>query len=186
MQRFTDAETCLRIRQGGGLSARAGKIRVQLIAMMLLGIAISMFISAGKSLSREFVGLVTDTREEEGLRSAYWLDLAVTDGLSGEEASKAFLKAVRGTHPTRRVGVSSIVFGQAKPLYRVSKEAWSPFIYIEEERHIDLGIKWLIWGIIGVCAALIIHGKTHDRVVFPLSSLADDDENEEDEPHSPE
>lgn len=186
MQRFTDADNRSRIRPGGGLSARAGKIRVQLIAMMLLGIAISMFISAGKSLSREFVGLVTDTHEEEGLRSAYWLDLAVTDGLSGEEASKAFLNAVRGTHPTRRVGVSSMVYGQAKPLYRVSKEAWSPFMYIEEERHIDLGIKWLIWGIIGVCAALIIHGKTHDRDVLPLPSLEDDDESEKDEDRSPE
>ncbi len=193
MQRFMNAETRPSFRPIDGLplrpvhrSPRSGRIRVQLIATMLLGIAISMFISAGKSLSREFVGLVADTHAEEGLRSAYWLDLAVTDGLSGEEASKAFLNAVRGTHPTRRVGVSSMVFDQAKPLYRVSKEAWSPFIYIEEERHIDLGIKWLIWGIIGVCAAVIIHGKTRDRDVLPLALLTDEDELEEDEDRSPE
>lgn len=193
MKRFTDAEMRSRIHPGGPLwtqtvhgSPRGGRIRVQLIAMMLLGIAISMFLSAGKSLSREFVGLVSDTHAEEGLRSGYWLDLAVTDGLSGEEASKAFLNAVRGTHPTRRVGVSSMVYDQAKPLYRISKEAWSPFIYIEEERHIDLGIKWLIWGIIGVCAAVIIHGKTSDRNVIPIPSLTDDDDDEEDGNHSPE
>ncbi|MBP7636210.1 hypothetical protein KBA41_18730 [Candidatus Ozemobacteraceae bacterium] len=191
MQRFTSADMQPQVRfnltvPAARGSLRAGRIRVQLIAMMLLGISISMFISAGKSLSREFVGLVADTHAEEGLRSGYWLDLAVTDGLSGEEASKAFLNAVRGTHPTRRVGVSSMVYDQAKPLFRVSKEAWSPFIYIEEERHIDLGIKWLIWGIIGVCAAIIIHGKTHDRDILPIPSLTDDDETAEDEDHTPE
>lgn len=160
-----------------------GRIRIQLVALLLLGIAVSMIISAAKSLSREFVGLVVDTHAEDGLRSGYWLDLSVTAGLSPEESSAAFVNAIRGLQPTRRVGVSSMVYDYARPLHRVSKKAWSGFIYVEEERHIDLGIKWLIWGIIGLCSAIIIHGKTKDRNVIPISSLDDDDadEGEEDE-----
>lgn len=175
--------TGMDFREGDEMSAqpRRGRIRTQLIALLLLGIAISMFLSASKSLSREFVGLVVDRHAEDGLRSGCWLDLSLTDGLTQEEVSTTFLNAIRGTQPTRRVGVSGMVYDQARPLHRVSKSAWSCFIYIEDERHIDLGIKWLIWGIICLCSAIIIHGKTRDRNVPPVAPLDEGtDEEEED------
>jgi len=163
------------------LMSRSGRIRIQLIALLLLGIAISLFLSAGKSLSREFDGWIINKHAEDGLRSRCWLDLSVADGLTSRpDAPMTALQAMQGKLPLKRVGVSGMVYDQSSPLQRASKAAWSCFIYIDDERHIDLGLKWFIWGIIGICAALIIHGKSCDRGAIPTSSL--DEEEDEDAP----
>jgi len=163
--------------------SRSGRIRIQLIALLLLGIAISLFLSSAKSLSREFDGWIIDTHADEGLRSGYWLDLSIADGLARKpDPSAAALQAMQGKLPLKRVGVSGMVYNQARPFQRATKAAWSCFIYIDEDRHIDLGIKWFIWGIIGICAALIIHGKSRERETLPTSSL--DEEEDEDAPEA--
>ncbi|HEY9070568.1 MAG TPA: hypothetical protein VIV61_09935 [Candidatus Ozemobacteraceae bacterium] len=159
-------------------AARRGRIRIQLIAVLLLGIAISMMLSASRSLSREFDGLIVDKLSEEGLRSAYWLDLSTQPDSPAQDPSTIALQAMKGSLARRRVGVSGMVFDQSRLLQRARKAAWSCFIYIDEERHIDLGLKWLAWGIIGLCAAIIIHRKTRDQRLIPTSSL-DEEEDEE-------
>ncbi|HOY67755.1 MAG TPA: hypothetical protein PLP29_12775 [Candidatus Ozemobacteraceae bacterium] len=161
-----------------GPAARRGRIRIQLVAVLLLGIAISMFLSAARSLSREFDGLIVDKLSEEGLRSAYWLDLSAQVGSLSQDPSSIALQAMQGSLARRRVGVSGMVHDQSRLLQRARKAAWSCFIYVDEERHIDLGLKWLAWGIIGLCAAVIIHRKTRDPGSIPTSSL-DEEEDEE-------
>lgn len=64
----------------------------------------------------------------------------------------------------QRVGVSAIVFNDAKPLSRIEKGVLSPFIKVDSQSFIDLGINWLLFGLAGILLSIWMYVQTLKKV----------------------
>ena len=153
---------------------RAGKIRVQMVAIILLGISISFILSAYRSLSRDFDGVVINKSLDIGFSKTCWLFLVPKEVLGIASDSSEIITTLKGEKPARRVGVSGIIYDQVRLLQRVTKSSYSPFIYIEDERHLDLGIQWFLWGFFGIIAAIFAYRRGEPEFdLIPLPTTQD-------------
>lgn len=130
-------------------SPRDGKIHPQVVALLALGLGVSLVLSAWRSLGREFSGVVVEKRAEASYSSSYWVYLVPPDLLNSPIAPDSLVKKMTESS-RRRVGISRVVYGEIREFQTISKKAFSPFIYLEDERHLDLGVQWLFWGIISI------------------------------------
>ncbi|NLI78469.1 MAG: hypothetical protein GX442_18770 [Candidatus Riflebacteria bacterium] len=121
--------------------------------MLALGLGVSLILSAWRSLGREFSGVVVEKRAEAGYSSSYWVYLVSSDFLKTPVAHESLVKKMTEAG-RRRVGISRVVFGETRELQTISKAAFSPFIYLDEDRHLDLGVQWLFWGIISIAVSI--------------------------------
>ncbi len=126
---------------------RGGKIHPQVVALLALGLGVSLILSAWRSLSREFAGV--EKRAEAGYSPGYWVYLVPSNFLEGPVPPDSLVKKLTESG-RRRVGISKVVYGEVREFQTISKGAFSPFIYLENERHLDLGVQWLFWGLISI------------------------------------
>lgn len=150
------------------LSQRGGHIKARLIALILLVIGVSLLLSAYRSLSRTFSGLVVNRQEDVHLSRAFWVFLAAPH-LAGETATGSghIMHLLRDDIPSRRVGVSRVVFQNADFFEKMEKEAFSPFITVGEDRFLDLGLQWLVWGLISLVAACFAYHQASTGLAHP-------------------
>ncbi|MFZ5952115.1 MAG: hypothetical protein ACOYXC_15530 [Candidatus Rifleibacteriota bacterium] len=127
----------------------------------------SILISSYRSLAREFNGTLIKKSSSEGATTTqYWFFLLSDKDLTTPEGKNAVLNAlstegqIEYSGELQRVGVSSIVFNEAKTLNRVEKAAFSPFVKVENQVFIDLGINWLLFGLAGIILAVWMYVQT--------------------------
>jgi len=132
---------------------RSGKITPQVVALVVLVFSVSLTISAYRSLRREFSGVVVAKSYDAGFSNAYWIYLVPPEFIQAA-TSTAGLDEIFSRAPRRRVGVSRIVHDGSRELQTISKEAFSPFVFVETDRYLDLGTQWALWGIIGVASSI--------------------------------
>ena len=133
----------------------SGRIRVQAVAIIMLGLSVSMVLSAYRSLGREFSGMILGKSSEQGIAPSFWVYITDPELLKDEVAVGLSLRG-GSTIPKRRVGVSKFVFEKAGVFQRISKASFSPFIKLDEETHLDLGLQWMTWGVFGIVASFFI------------------------------
>lgn len=145
---------------------RAGKIKIRIFALLLLILSCGIIISAYRSLSREFSGIVVKKVISPGFSSNnYWLYLA-REPLTLNSSDTTLLDALLSeqgfeiSSALHRVGVSSVVFEESSELTIVSKESMSPFINVQSGSHIDLGINWLLMGLAGIFLSIWMYRQT--------------------------
>lgn len=135
--------------------------------MLLMIISCSMLISAYRSLNRNFSGVVVKKFTSPGLSfDQYWLFLLPDSEVTTSSGSNAILNAltkgqqIESDAKLNRVGVSAVVFAEASTLSKVEKESLSPFIKIQSETYIDLGINWFLFGFAGVLLSIWMYLQT--------------------------
>lgn len=96
----------------------------------------------------------------------YWLFLLPASEVSSKSGEAAVLSALTPDQQMeysgelQRVGVSSIVYNEAKPLNRVEKQSFSPFIQVESHTFIDLGVNWLLFAFAGILLSIWMYLQT--------------------------
>ena len=160
---------------------RRGKISLQIIGILLLGLSVSFFLSAWRSLGRSFDGFIVRKAMDSEFSHAYWVYLVPIPETGNNPAGVAeFLRTIRADTPGRRVGVSSMLFEEARVGQRLVKGSFSPFLFLEETRFLDLGIQW---GLIGLGCLLVAATLAWQLKQGSPSSVPDEDLPEElDEP----
>jgi hypothetical protein len=128
-------------------------------------LSISLIISAFRSLSREFNGvLIKKSMSSAIVSSEYWLYLLPPEHLNimgGEEGLTRALAIDEGKQLNlHRVGVSEVVYTQAQKLYTIEKESFSPFIVVQSQSFIDLGVNWFFFGIAGILLSIWMYRQT--------------------------
>jgi len=138
-----------------------------LFALLLLLLSGSILISSYRSLAREFSGTLIKKSLSEGATSTqYWLFLLSDKDLTTNAGKNAVINAlgtegqIDYTGELQRVGVSAIVFNEVKMLNRVEKAAFSPYVKVESQVFIDLGINWLLFGLAGIILAIWMYAQT--------------------------
>ena len=122
-------------------------------------------MSAFRSLGREFDGvLIKKSISSAIVSSEYWLYLLPSDQLNimgGEEGLTESLTIDKENQLNlNRVGVSEIVYTQAQKLFKIEKKAFSPFILVQSQSFIDLGINWFLFGIAGILLSIWMYWQT--------------------------
>lgn len=140
------------------ISNKAGKIKIRIFAILLLGLSVSGLLSAYRSISREFHGIVL---KKHSTANRYWLELFPTSKdttfpLDNEQIVLALTNKITGT----RVGVSSVVYKQIRSADTVSKLRFSQYVTIDDERYIDLGVMWFIYSVIGIIISFLMYKQT--------------------------
>jgi hypothetical protein len=146
---------------------RAGRIRARLIAIILLGFGISLLLSAERSISRQFSGFVLEKGAHQEFGQGFWLRISApvteltvlpppdAEGVASGPGAPWLLDPLR----SRRVGVSRFIHKHAVPMQTIQKVAYSPFIFLDGERHIDLGVQWLLWGLLSIIIAALAYRR---------------------------
>ena len=143
------------------INKRSGKIKIRVFALMLLALSTSMCISAYKSMSRSFSGIVVNKSTAAGITSdRYWLSLSPMAEIEPLSPGDRITMAIQGKLQGHLIGVSEMVHEQASLMENVSKERFSPFIKVGTEKFIDLGLNWLILGIFGILGSLFMYKQT--------------------------
>ncbi|MGM0598923.1 MAG: hypothetical protein ACQETH_03790 [Candidatus Rifleibacteriota bacterium] len=128
-------------------------------------LSIGLIISAFRSLSREFNGiLIKKSMSTAIVSSEYWLYLLSPEQLTimgGEDELTEALAIDNGSNlDLNRVGVSEIVYTQAQKLFNIKKKAFSPFILVQSQSFIDLGVNWFLFGIAGILLSMWMYRQT--------------------------
>lgn len=145
-----------------------GMIRARVVALLLLILSVSMINSAYRSLSREFHGVVISKSLDEGISKAFWLFITPASLPETSTTGKTIIQNMLQNAPTRRVGVSRLVYVDVHIFHEVSKTSFSPYIFVEGTRHLDLGLQWLTWGLLGCLASMLIYRQaTISKAFFP-------------------
>ncbi len=145
-------------------SPRSGKIKARIFALILLIFSCSMIISAYRSLSRSFSGLVIRKTATAGFGlTQYHLFLLPAHKASDTEFLTKVLSDA--TFPLQMVGVSAFVYERAQQLENVEKKGLSFFIAVENTDFIDLGLFWLLLGLSGIAIAIWMHLQTLARSI---------------------
>ncbi len=145
---------------------RSGKIKTRIFALILLMLSCSMLISAFRSLSREFSGIVVKRSTSPGITSTQYLYLRSDDiDLSQNDVIAALTENDQPS--SQRYGVSAIVYEQAQLFEVVSKKSFSFFIVVGGESFFDQGLLWLLMGLAGIAIALVMHFQTLDKRTGP-------------------
>ena len=139
-------------------SKKSGKIKIRIFAILLLGLSVSGLMSAYRSISREFHGIVL---KKQAVANRYWLTLFPTNKnsnfpLENEQIVLALTNKIPGT----RVGVSNVVYKQIRSADIVSKVRFAPYVTIGSDKYIDLGVMWFIYSIIGIIISLVMYVQT--------------------------
>lgn len=137
-------------------SASWGKIQPQVVAVILLTFGVSLLLSAYRSLGREFAGVVIAKSTEAGFSSAFWVFLIPPEALQIASGTSDIPRTLQNA-PRRRVGISRVVYGEVREMQSISKSAFSPFVFVDGERHLDLGLQWFAWGLICLVASIITY-----------------------------
>lgn len=133
---------------------RSGKISLQLLGSVILIISVSFLLSAWKSLGRSFDGFIVQKTIDSRFSNDYWVLLvSPPSGETRPEDVAEFLRGMGAAPAGRRVGVSGILFEEARPGQRLSKDSFSPFLFLEETRFLDMGIQWFLVGMAGFLVA---------------------------------
>lgn len=166
----------------GRRGPRAGRIHLSFVALALLILAVSLCLSAWRSLGRQFSGRVVFKVRNAGLIDSHLLYLAPAGEpfpvASHEAASAAAPVPAGGGRPvappvqpplagTPAYGVSSVVYEHAEIGDLARKDRHSPWIWLGEQRHLDLGVHWMFLGVLGVAAALAMYRQILARPVSP-------------------
>jgi hypothetical protein len=145
---------------------RAGKIKIRIFALLLLILSCGIMISAYRSLSREFSGIVVKKQSSPGFSSNnYWLYLAA-EPLTLNSSDTTLLDSLlseqgfENSSALNRVGVSSVVYEESSELTIVKKKSMSPFINVQNSSHIDLGINWLLMSLAGIFLSIWMYRQT--------------------------
>ncbi|RCK79554.1 MAG: hypothetical protein OZSIB_4308 [Candidatus Ozemobacter sibiricus] len=91
---------------------------------------------------------------ETGFSSAFWVYLVSPETLQIASNPTDLTRSLQAA-PRRRVGISRVVYGEVREMQTISKTAFSPYVFVEGERHLDLGLQWLAWGLICLAASVI-------------------------------
>lgn len=143
----------------------SGKIKIRLFAIVLLGISISGMISSYRSISREFSGIIVNKKSDTGfLSERFWLYIIPQD--KSENIPHDMNLLLEKQTPGLRVGVSGVLYQSARISYKVFKKRFSPFVFLNSERHIDLGIVWILLSM----AAAIISFVMYYQTVIPCKN----------------
>jgi len=139
--------------------------------LLLLVLSCGTIISAYRSLSRDFSGfMVRKTSSSGAVSNQYWLFILPDSQINTDYGSAAVLNALTPDLEAeiepqlQRVGVSAIVFNDAKPLCRIEKGELSPFIKVDSQSFIDLGINWLLFGLAGILLSIWMYVQTLKKV----------------------
>jgi len=140
---------------------RSGKIKARIFALILMMLSCSMLISAYRSLSREFSGIVVKRTTTAGMASnQYYLHLK-TDVIDLSQA-EVINTLTEKEQPSQRHGVSAVVYEQAQLFENVSKQSFSFFITVGGEKYFDLGLLWMLMGLAGIAISLTMHFQTRN------------------------
>ncbi len=128
-------------------------------------------ISAYRSLGRQFSGfLIRKTFATGAASNQYWLFLLPQSELASNSGEAAVISTMTPDQQAeyegdlQRVGVSAIVYNEAQSLNRVEKAAFSPFINVESQTYIDLGLNWLVFSLAGLVLSIWMYFQTLKKV----------------------
>ncbi|MFZ2955466.1 MAG: hypothetical protein WA705_01020 [Candidatus Ozemobacteraceae bacterium] len=121
--------------------------------------------------------MIVGKASNQDLTPDYWVFLAPipSEGLASSSVAELFRSVGAGTQ-THRVGISEMCHESAHPMQRLRKETFSPFLYLEEERFLDLGIQWAFFGIIGICFAVLMSRQAMNFRQTPKTPSENDEE----------
>lgn len=153
------------------ISKNYGAIKVRIFAFLLLVISCCLFLSALKSIGREFKGRVI-YKESTGqiFNNLYDLYIIPENASDTELIEQIKLNQESKSHKNfskpqlnlnfRSVGVSAMVYENADFMCKIKKNQYSPFIYVNEVYFLDKGVFWIIWAIICTSMAFFIYFQT--------------------------
>jgi hypothetical protein len=141
------------------LKERHGKVKIRVFALLLMLVSCSIIISAYRSLSRDFSGVVIRKTATSGIASTqYQLHLLPVGSNFDPELLKKALSDPG--FPLQRVGVSAFVYEQAQTMESVDKDAMSVKIMVGDSAFIDLGFFWIMCGLAGILISIWMYLQT--------------------------
>ncbi|MBF0500461.1 MAG: hypothetical protein HQM09_10035 [Candidatus Riflebacteria bacterium] len=151
----------LHSKTGMNISSRSGRIPLQVVTILVLGISISFLMSGWRSLGRSFDGMIIDKASSNALMPGYWVYLApIPEGGVASASVAEMIRSIGQSGRGIRVGISELCHELARPMQRLTKERFSPFIHLEGEPYLDLGLQWVLIGIIGILASVLMYKQS--------------------------
>ncbi len=157
--------------RGENINRRSGKIKTRVFALLLMIMSCGIGISAFRSLGREFSGfLIRKTFATGATTNQYWLFLLPQSELASNSGEAAVLSTMTPDQQAeyegdlQRVGVSAIVYNEARPLNRIEKGSFSPYISVENQTYIDLGLNWLLFALAGLALSIWMYFQTLKKI----------------------
>jgi len=116
-------------------------------------------ISSYRSISREFSGIIVNKKSNTGfLSERFWLYIIPQE--QSENIPQVMDSLLEKQSPGLRVGVSGVLYQSARISYKVLKKRFSPFIFLNSDRHIDLGIVWILLSIAAAIISFVMYYQT--------------------------
>ncbi len=126
---------------------------MSLVALVLLVLGVSLVLSGTRSLRRSFDGFVLHKVENTGLLNSYVLYLVDQPDQSTVAVPAGVINVLA---TARMVGVGNMVYADAQVGIKVRKDPDSPWIWLESERYLDLGVRWILMGLFWAVLSLIV------------------------------
>ena len=147
---------------------RSGKIGAQMLALLLLALSLGVILAAYRSLTRDFRGMVVSKITEEAVPPHFWVFLVSPGELQAlASPTPGLCKDLLEQNPRRRVGISGIIFEQVLVGQTLGKAAFSPFVYVEDERYLDQGVYWGILGLLGIVLSIVVYRRVGEDPASP-------------------